>query len=123
MYAVVIGLLLVLAKYFEFGPFADWSWWVILSPFLVAFLWWQFADSSGWTKQREIDRIEQKKQERREKALDALGIDRNRDRQVRKARDAARERVAGATGRDEARDARAAPPPGTSEEPRRDPRM
>jgi small Trp-rich protein len=73
---VVIGVLLLLAKYFEFGPFATWSWWVILAPFGLAVLWWEFADSSGWTKKREMNKMEQRKLDRREKAMEALGMGR-----------------------------------------------
>jgi small Trp-rich protein len=103
MYAVILGLLLVVAKTTEFGPVADWSWWIVLAPFGVAAVWWQFADSTGITKRREIDKIEQRKQERRAQALAALGIDHRRDRQAATARDAARQRAETASRRDEAR--------------------
>jgi small Trp-rich protein len=103
MYAVIVGVLLLVAKMAEFGPFADWSWWIVLAPFGVAALWWQFADSSGLTKRREIEKIERKKQERREKALEALGIDHRRDRQATKARQAAQQRAEVAARRDETR--------------------
>lgn len=103
MYAVILGVLLLAAKVAELGPFADWSWWIVLAPFGVAAVWWQFADSSGLTKRREIDKIERKKVERREKALAALGIDHRRDRQATKAREAAQQRAEVATGREETR--------------------
>ena len=73
---VIIGVLLLIAKWAEFGPFATWSWWIILAPFGVAVLWWEFADSSGWTKKREMNKMEQRKVERREKAIEALGMGR-----------------------------------------------
>jgi small Trp-rich protein len=113
MYAIVIGVLLVLAKVAEFGPFAEWSWWIILAPFAVAVVWWQFSDSMGITKRREIERIEERKQQRREKALEALGIDATRDRQVRKAREAAAQRNELLAGRNEAK---------SDDTPRREPR-
>jgi len=75
MYLVVLGLLLIVMKWAEFGPVAAWSWWVVLLPFAGAAVWWAWADSSGYTKRREIDKIEEKKRERRVKALDALGMD------------------------------------------------
>jgi small Trp-rich protein len=88
---VVIGTLLLLAKLAEFGPTANWSWWVVLAPFAGAILWWQFADSTGWTQRRAIDKMERRKAERREKAMDALGIDRRREKQIiRATRDKAR---------------------------------
>jgi small Trp-rich protein len=89
---VIIGVLLLAAKLAEFGPFATWSWWIVLAPFLAAALWWEFADSTGWTQRRAIDRMEQRKQDRRGKALDALGLGSKRDRQVKRQREAARQR-------------------------------
>jgi small Trp-rich protein len=88
---VIVGVLLLLAKLAEFGPFGTWPWWVVLAPFLGAILWWQFADSTGWTQRRAIDKMERRKAERREKAMDALGLNRRREKQITRARrDAAR---------------------------------
>ncbi|MFO0299633.1 MAG: TIGR04438 family Trp-rich protein [Pseudomonadota bacterium] len=102
MYAVVLGLLLVLAKVTDFGPFGSWSWWIILAPFLAAVIWWQFSDAMGITKRREIERLEDRKRQRRAKALEALGVDPQRDRQIRKAREAAERRNQLQRGREDA---------------------
>jgi small Trp-rich protein len=102
MYALVLGLILVLAKVTDFGPFGSWSWWIILAPFVAAVIWWQFSDAMGITKSREIARLEDRKRQRREKALEALGIDHRRDRQARKARDAAERRNELQRGREDA---------------------
>ena len=90
---VIVGVLLLVAKMAEFGPFATWSWWIILAPFLVAILWWQFADSTGWTQRRAMDKMERRKQERREKAMDALGLNKRREKQVTRARQEAARRL------------------------------
>lgn len=74
---VIAGVLLIVMKLAEFGPPADWSWWWILSPFAGAVLWWAWADKSGLTKRREIDKMEQRKVERRRKHLVQLGMDEN----------------------------------------------
>jgi small Trp-rich protein len=74
MYAVIVGVLLVAAKLAELGPFADWSWWIVLAPFALALAWWFYADSTGLTKKREIRRMEERKVERRRKAAEALGL-------------------------------------------------
>ena len=74
MWFVVVGVLLVLMKWLEIGPVVDWSWWGILVPFPLAVAWWAFADASGMSKRREMDKVERKRQERRRKAFDALGI-------------------------------------------------
>ncbi len=78
MVFIVIGLLLIGLKLADIAPVAAWAWWWVLSPFALAVAWWAYADGSGLTKRREMDKLEDKKKERRQKAMDALGIDRNR---------------------------------------------
>jgi small Trp-rich protein len=78
MWFLVLGILLIALKLAEIGVVSTWSWWVVLAPFAVAFLWWMYADASGLTKKREMDKLEERKLERRRKNLDALGIDRER---------------------------------------------
>jgi small Trp-rich protein len=75
MVMVVLGVLLLLLKVTDIGPVAGMPWWAVLLPFGLAVLWWAWADSSGWTKRREMDKMEQKKKDRRAKNLDALGMD------------------------------------------------
>jgi small Trp-rich protein len=75
MYLVILGALLLLMKATDFGPVASWSWWIVLAPFVGAIIWWSWADSSGWTQRREMDKIDQKKADRRRQALDNLGMD------------------------------------------------
>lgn len=82
---VIIGVLLLIAKLAEFGPFGHWSWWVVAAPFAMAVAWWQFADSSGLTKKREIEKMELRKLERREKAMEALGMNTHRVKQATRA--------------------------------------
>jgi small Trp-rich protein len=82
---VVVGVLLMLAKWAEFGPFASWSWWIVLAPFAGAVLWWEFADNSGWTKSKAMEKMEQRKVDRREKAMEALGISKRRDKVISRA--------------------------------------
>ena len=75
MYLVVLGVLLLLMKIADVGPVGAWSWLAVLSPFAGAVIWWAFADASGWTKRREVDKMEEKKRQRRIDALDKLGMD------------------------------------------------
>ena len=90
---LIIGVLLLVAKFAEFGPFANWSWWVVLAPFLLAALWWEFSDSIGLTQRKAIERMGQRKQERRDRALEALGLDHKRDRQLRRGREVAQKKA------------------------------
>ena len=78
MLFIVIGVLLIGLKLADIGPVVDWSWWIVLAPFALAAVWWAYADASGLTKRREMDKLEDRKVERRRKAMDALGIDRSR---------------------------------------------
>lgn len=75
MYLVVLGLLLVLSKLFELGPFASMPWWLALAPFGLAVAWWAWADGTGYTQRREMDKMEERKAERRRKNLEHLGMD------------------------------------------------
>lgn len=74
MYFLIVGVLLLGAKMAGVGPTAGWPWWVVLAPFGLAVAWWSFADASGWTKRRAMQRMDDRKQERREKAIASLGL-------------------------------------------------
>ena len=60
MYFLVLGLGLLLLKYNELGPVADWHWWAVLAPFGLAVVWWAWADWSGLTKARVAAREEKR---------------------------------------------------------------
>ena len=74
MYLLVIGIILLAMKYLEFGQVAQWSWWVVLSPFALAVVWWTWADWSGYTKRRAVERENARKQVRIDKSREALGL-------------------------------------------------
>jgi small Trp-rich protein len=81
---LILGILLLAMKMAEFGPVANWSWLVVLAPFVLAVLWWGFADSIGLTQRRAMEKMEQTKAERRNRNLDALGLGPRRDRKARR---------------------------------------
>jgi len=70
---LAVGVLLLLLKVAELGPVADWSWWLVLAPFAAAAVWWQIADSTGYTQRKAIEKMEKRKTDRRDRALEALG--------------------------------------------------
>ena len=74
MYFLGLGLLLVVLKLLEFGAVAEWSWWIVLTPFALAAASWQWADWSGYTKRKEMEKMEKRKQERIDKHKEAMGI-------------------------------------------------
>ena len=102
MWFVVLGVLLIALKLAEIGFVAMWSWWWVLSPFAAAAVWWAYADSSGLTKKREMDKLDSKKLERRRRNLEALGIDREKQKTEEaavRARKLAAQRVEGTRDR------------------------
>jgi small Trp-rich protein len=74
MYLLVLGLGLMLLKYLEIGFATDLSWWWVLSPFALAVVWWAWADTTGYTKRREMVKMDQKKQQRIDRQREAMGI-------------------------------------------------
>ena len=72
MYLMVLGLILLVLKYLEIGPVAMWSWWWVLAPFAAAGAWWAWADSSGYTKRKAMERTDKRRDERRERTKNAL---------------------------------------------------
>lgn len=98
MVFVIVGTILVLLKWLEIGPVAGWSWWWILAPFGLAFAWWIYADSTGLTQRRAIRRMQERKDARRERDLEKLGLNVHSDRRKRatkKVAEAGRARRAG----------------------------
>jgi len=74
MFFLFTGIGLMLLKYFEIGFVAELSWWWVLSPFALAVAWWAWADTTGYTKRKAMERMDQKKQERIDRQREALGI-------------------------------------------------
>jgi small Trp-rich protein len=74
MWFLMLGVLGVALKYFEIGPVALWSWWIVLIPFALALAWWSWADWSGYTKRKVIERENQRRQARIDRQLSNLGV-------------------------------------------------
>jgi small Trp-rich protein len=74
MYLLIAGLVLALLKFLEVGVVAEWSWWWVLSPFALAAAWWAWADASGYTKRKAMEKMDQKKKDRIDKQRESLGI-------------------------------------------------
>jgi small Trp-rich protein len=74
MYLLGLGIVLLALKYLEIGPVAQWDWMWVLSPFVAAAFWWAWADWSGYTKKKAVQRENDRKQARIDKSREALGI-------------------------------------------------
>ncbi|MET3494955.1 TIGR04438 family Trp-rich protein [Variovorax boronicumulans] len=74
MLFLLLGLLGLGLKYFEVGMVAGWSWWIVLSPFALAVAWWAWADSSGYTKRKVVEREDRRKQARIDRQKANMGL-------------------------------------------------
>lgn len=73
MYFLGLGIILMAMKYLEIGPVAAWDWWVVLAPFGLAIAWWAWADSTGYTKRKAMERENARRQARIDRNKTALG--------------------------------------------------
>lgn len=80
MYLMGLGIVLMLLKYLELGAVAEWSWLWVLSPFAAAVVWWAWADWSGYTKKKAMERENLRKQARIDKNREQLGLGTKRQR-------------------------------------------
>jgi small Trp-rich protein len=109
MWFLIVGVVLLVLKLADIGPVAQWSLIWVLLPFVLAVLWWAFADRTGLTQRRAMNKMDEKKRARRDRDMKALGLDVRRDRRIRVLR--------------ESRGPHESPPaPPPAEPPRRDPR-
>lgn len=80
MYFLGIGIILLAMWYLEIGPVASWPWYVIAIPWGLAVLWWWWADATGYTKRKAMEREDARRQVRIDKNKDAIGTNRKRKR-------------------------------------------
>jgi small Trp-rich protein len=72
MYFLGLGLVLLIAKWQAYGPVATWPWWWVLLPFALAVAWWTWADYSGYTKRKAMQRENKRRDARRLRTKQAL---------------------------------------------------
>lgn len=70
---VLLALLFIVLKALDVGFVANWSWWWICLPLSAAAVWWHVADSLGYTQRKAMDRMDERKEKRRQRQLEALG--------------------------------------------------
>jgi small Trp-rich protein len=65
MYLVWIGAVMVLLKWFEVGVFANLSWWWVLAPLAMAFVYFEILEPMfGWDKKKAHDENDRYKAKR-----------------------------------------------------------
>lgn len=80
MYFLTLGVVLLVMKYLEIGPVAVWDWWMVLTPFGLATVWWIWADSSGYTKKKAMQVEQARTKARIDRSREATGTLSNKKR-------------------------------------------
>ncbi len=80
MYFLGLGLVLLAMKYLEIGPVAVWAWWTVFIPFGMAMAWWAWADATGYSKKKVMEKENQRRKERIDRNKDAMGTLKTRKR-------------------------------------------
>ena len=71
MWLLLVGIVLLVSKLLEFGPLAELSWWWVLLPFVLAFIWWEtFERWFGLDKKKAFDELQKAKDERIARTLE-----------------------------------------------------
>ena len=73
MYLLGLAIVLSLLKLAQIGPVAGWSWWPILGIYGAAAAWWAWADASGYSKRKAMEKMDQRKQDRINRAKESMG--------------------------------------------------
>jgi small Trp-rich protein len=93
---LIIGLLLLAMHFAGIGAPARWNFqlvgdlWKFALPFVLAVVWWSISDKMGLTQKRAIRQMDRRREERRIKAFEALGLHARRERPTTSARTAPR---------------------------------
>ena len=80
MFFIVVGVGLIACWFFDLGPMGHWNWeftgdlWKFMLPFVLATAWWIWSDASGWTKKKAMQRDRDRKQDRVDRNIDAMGL-------------------------------------------------
>jgi small Trp-rich protein len=74
MWFLLIGLAMATAKLMDYGRFAAMPWWQVAIPFGLAVAWWAWADATGFTKRKAMEREQRKRQDRIDRQREQLGM-------------------------------------------------
>jgi len=65
MLAFYAGLIFLLLKWLEVEPFASWTWWWVIAPLVVAFLWFEYFERLFGRDKRPLEMSEWERLRRR----------------------------------------------------------
>lgn len=78
MFFLFVGIVGIVLKFLQIDPVAGLEWWMVLSPLGLAVIWWAWADASGYTKRKAVEKMEQRAKDRLKKQREALGMTKRR---------------------------------------------
>ena len=78
MYLLGLGIILLLMKYLDMDPVVGWSWLVVLAPFGLAMAWWAWADASGYTRRKAMERDDKRRLDRINQQRENMGLKKKR---------------------------------------------
>jgi small Trp-rich protein len=87
---LIAGVVLLVLYLAGVSPVSAWHWGWIALPFGLAVLWWVISDRIGLTQRRAVDKMEARKVARRQRDMEALGLDVRREKRITVLRDANR---------------------------------
>lgn len=71
MYLLWIGVAMIVLKVLEVSVFAELSWWWVVSPLALAYVWFElFERRLGLDKKKAFDEMDKHKQKRIKQALE-----------------------------------------------------
>ncbi len=73
MLFVLLALLYLLLKFLDVPWLAAYSTWWVCLPLGLAVVWWSLADKYGYTQRKAMERMDEKKEARRLRQLEAMG--------------------------------------------------
>ena len=72
MWLIWLGVALIVLKMLEIGVFVAVSWWWVLLPLVLAFVWFEFIERRlGLDKKKAFNEYDENKKRRIERALEA----------------------------------------------------
>ena len=80
MVFILVGVLLLLCNWMDWGPMGHWNFefngdlWKFCLPFALALVWWMWSDATGWTKRKAMNRDAERKRDRLDRNIDAMGL-------------------------------------------------
>jgi small Trp-rich protein len=70
---ILLALAYLALKLLDVGFVSAWSWHWAWVPIGCALVWWQIADKIGYTQRKQMDKMDARKEARRQRTLEALG--------------------------------------------------